>query len=320
MKAIVAILTLVASTTLGFTYKNDPTWSYFKKQFLKSYETVEEEIRRYKIFQENMQVAAYYNDVDSEASYGITKFSDRYPHELLTTLDIPVNRETVSFDTVNVGAVPTSYDWRSKGAVVSVKNQGSCGSCWAFSAVGAAEGAHYIKSGKLVSLSEQELVDCDTTNSGCNGGWPDRALSWAKSNGGFMTETAYPYVGTRSTCKFSSSKAVVKIANVYDFAANNPTKMQEYLMTYGPLAVCVDATKFNSYLSGIMTATGCSSTTVNHAVLLVGWGVDSTTSTKYWIIKNSWGTSWGESGYVRLVRGVNACGVEKYPQGTTTSN
>ena len=318
MKAIVAILTLVAATTFGFTYKNDPTWAFFKKQFLKRYDSVEEEIRRYKIFQDNMQIAAYYNDVDKEASYGMTKFSDKLPGELFTTLTVPANRK-IDTPATNVANVPDEFDWRGS-AVVGVKDQAQCGSCWAFSAVACAEGAHYVKSKSLVSLSEQELVDCDTTNSGCNGGWPDRALNWAKRNGGFMTEADYPYKGYRTTCAFDASKAVVQIASVYDFPAGNPTKMQEYLMTYGPLAIALDASKFNSYLGGIMTATGCSVYTVNHAVLLTGWGVDATTSTKYWIIKNSWGTSWGESGYVRLVRGVNACNVEKYPQGTVTAN
>ena len=264
-----------------------------------------------------MQIAAYYNDIDKGASYGITKFSDKRISEILTNLEVPADRETFSFDTVNVGAVPTSYDWRTKGAVVAVNDQMQCGSCWGFSAVGAAEGAHYIKHMNLISPSEQELVDCDNMDGGCNGGWPNRALYWAKSNGGFMTETVYPYKGVRSTWAFKSPKVVTKVANVFKFEGRQPAKMQEYLMTYGPLSIVLDASKFNSYLSGIMTATGCSTYSVNHAVLLVGWGVDSITSTNYWIIKNSWDTSWGESGYVRLVRGVNACICEEYPVGVT---
>ena len=321
MKAIVALLTLVSATTtvLGFTYKNDPTWSTFKTRFLKRYETVDEEIRRYKIFLENMQLASHYNDIDKEAVYGMTQFSDKLPSELFF--------ETSDFGDDNSGSeiepapeveglggnVPESYDWRTRGGVTGIKNQRQCGSCWAFAAVGCAEGAYFVKTKNLISLSEQELVDCDSTNKGCNGGQAKKALEWAKKKGGFMNETSYPYTAVKGTCVFDSSKALVKIKNVYSVSSKKPAKMQDAIVMYGPLAVSLDAAKFNSYISGIMDGSGCSSSSHNHAVLVVGWGVDATTSTKYWIIKNSWGSYWGESGYVRLVRGSNACAVEKNP-------
>lgn len=328
MKAIFAILTLVAATTLGFTYKNDPAWTTFKSKFLKRYDSLEEEVLRYKVFLENMDLAAQYNDADKGARYGMTQFSDMRASELFPA--VPERDDGSSSDgadpdveaapeTEGVGAVPTAYDWRSKGAVTEVKNQGSCGSCWAFAAAGCAEGAHYVKNAKLVSLSEQEFVDCVTTCYGCSGGWSDKALAWAKKNGGVMTEAAYPYTMGKGTCAFAKAKAAVAIKRVYSLSSKKPVKMQESLILYGPLAVSLDAAKFNAYLSGVMDGTGCSSSSTNHAVLLVGWGVDAATQMDYWIIKNSWGPSWGESGYVRVLRGSNACAVEKSPVAATAS-
>lgn len=331
MKAIVAILTLVASTAFGFTYKNDPTWATFKNKFLKRYDTLEEEIYRYKIFLQNMQLASHYNEREPEASYGMTRFSDKLASELFsfdmsnpptiegitTSLN---DRITLSNNNINNDDddLPESFDWRIKGAVTNVKDQGSCGSCWAFSTVGCTEGAHYVASNKLIALSEQELVDCDNTCLACNGGWVQMAFAWAKSKGGFMNETAYPYTAVKGTCLFDASQAVVRVNDVHIIVPNKPEKMQEYLMTYGPLSVALDASKFHSYLSGIMNGTDCSTLTTNHAVLAVGWGVDSVTGTKYWIIKNSWGPLWGENGYIRIVRGSNACNVERTPVAVTT--
>ena len=327
MKAIVAILTLVATitTTFGFTYKNDPTWASFKTQFLKRYDSVEEEIRRYKIFQENMQLAAYYNDIDKEASYGITPYSDKLPSELFSETadnDDDDDDSSLKFDplpsTLNaVGgiSIPDEFDWRNL-AVVEVKNQGQCGSCWAFATVGCVEGSRFVQTRKLTSLSEQELVDCDSTNNGCNGGQAKKALAWIKKNGGLMSEDNYTYIGRKQTCMFDKSKVVAKVISVFDLGANKPTNMQNFIMIYGPIAVSLDAAKFSAYLGGIMNGSGCSSKSTNHAVLIVGWGVDATSGTNYWIIKNSWGSWWGESGYVRLVRGSNACAVETKPFGS----
>lgn len=322
MRVVVALLSLVAASSLGYTYKNDPSWLTFKTHFFKRYDTIDEEIYRYKIFTENMRLASHYNDNEREANYGMTQFSDKLSTELFTEITTPPNlagtEDAPALPPPLRGEIPTEFDWRAKGAVTDVKNQGSCGSCWAFSAVGCAEGAHFVNTSKLVSLSEQELVDCDGTCMGCNGGWVQMALSWAKSKGGFMTEAAYPYTAVKGTCMFNASQSVVRVTNIYNLLPNRPSKMQEYMMTYGPISVSLDASKFNSYLSGIMNGTDCSVITSNHAVLIVGWGVDSETGTEYWIIKNSWGPLWGENGYIRIVRGTNACNVERAPTAAAT--
>ena len=310
--ALIAATTTTTTTVLGFTYKNDPTWATFKNKFLKRYDTIDEEIHRYKIFLENMRLAAHYNEAEQEASYGMTRYSDKLATELFTEITtppfVPGSIEPAP-EIKGLGEIPDNFDWRLKGAVTHVKDQGSCGSCWAFSAVGCVEGAHFVNTSKLAALSEQELLDCEVTSMGCNGGWAQVALEWAKK--GVMNETDYPYKAVKGTCAFDASKVVAKVTSIYGILPNMPTKMQENMLAHGPISISLDASKFHSYLGGIMNGTDCSKITANHAVLLVGWGVEPTTGTKYWIIKNSWGPSWGENGYIRIVRGSNACNVER---------
>ena len=311
VRTLLALIAAASTTAFGFTYKNDPTWATFKNKYLKRYDTIDEEIYRYKIFLENMELASHYNDAEDEASYGMTQFSDKLSSELYTEITAPpfAARIEPAPEVLGLGELPDNFDWRLKGAVTHVKNQGSCGSCWAFSAVGCVEGAHFVNTSKLVALSEQELLDCELTSMGCNGGWAQVALEWAKK--GVMNETAYPYKAVKGTCAFDESKVVAKVTNIYGIMPNMPSKMQENIVAHGPISISLDATKFHAYLGGIMNGTDCSKITANHAVLLVGWGVEASTGTKYWIIKNSWGPTWGENGYIRIVRGSNACNVER---------
>jgi len=138
-------------------------------------------------------------------------------------------------------------------------------------------------------------------------------MNFIKSHGGSMLESDYPYIGRDGTCKFVASKAKMQVKSVHTFAANNEAKMMNAVHQYGPLAIALDASKFDYYSSGIMNGSGCTAGAPDHGVAVVGWGVEG--STKYWIVRNSWGEDWGEKGYVRIVRGVNACGVEDYPMG-----
>nr|CCA19507.1 cysteine protease family C01A putative [Albugo laibachii Nc14] len=193
--------------------------------------------------------------------------------------------------------LPESVDWVEKGAVTGVKNQGMCGSCWAFSTTGAIEGATFISSGKLVSLSEQELVDCDHNGDhGCNGGLMDHAFSWISEHDGICSEEDYAYIHSQSLCR--SCKPVVS-----------------------PVAVAIDAgdRSFQFYQSGVYNKT-CG-TQLDHGVLTVGYGVED--GQKYWKVKNSWGNSWGEKGYIRLSRDQNGrsgqCGIAMVPSYPTAS-
>jgi len=315
MKAICALLTLAAAAT-ALNHLDDPTWATFKHLHSKTYSSADEEARRYAIFQRNLEAAAQMNRDDAgSATYGITRFSDMEGSEFLQPLAVPQNIQRVSLPVRN--SLPTSFSWIEKGAVNAVKNQASCGSCWAFCAVAAMEGAHFVKHSQLVSLAESQLVDCDKTDHGCNGGWPTTGIDYVISAGGIMSEADYPYKPVQQTCKFDKTKVVAKMAKSITFDAKKPEAMQEAMMKYGPLAVAVDAKKYQSYSSGIMTGSGCNQGRPTHGVTAVGWGEEN--GTKYWIVRNSWGASWGEKGYVRMQRGVNACGVEDYPMGAESA-
>ena len=208
--------------------------------------------------------------------------------------------------------VPTSVDWRTKGAVTSVKDQGSCGSCWSFSTTGALEGAYAIKNSKLVSFSEQQLVDCDYirvggTSLGCNGGDMSSAMDWIGKNNGLCTESAYPYVsGTTQTngacqksCSIVSGSDVSKPVAV---AANSDSAMMTAIAQQ-PVSIAIEADEasFQLYKSGVFT--GSCGTNLDHGVLLVGYG--SSSNGDYYILKNSWSTSWADGGYMYIGRGNN---------------
>lgn len=208
---------------------------------------------------------------------------------------------------------PESLDWRDKGAVNTVKDQGSCGSCWAFSAIAAEEGAYFVSSGTLYRLSEQNLVDCASSCLGCNGGLPELGLGQALNNQGrkFALESDYPYVGHQQSCNFDQSKAVADISAITMYREEK--YIQPNLIKWGPTSVCIDASGqgFMLYTSGIYMGTDCRKLQ-NHAVCVVGYGTEN--DTPYWIVRNSWGKSWGESGYIRMIRDVNVCNI----QGTIT--
>jgi C1A family cysteine protease len=213
-----------------------------------------------------------------------------------------------SIDNTDLTALPASIDWTAKGAVTSVKDQGQCGSCWSFSTTGALEGAYEIKYGSLVSFSEQQLVDCDLgvrLNHGCNGGLMDSAFSWISTNGGLCTESDYPYFsGTTKTngacqtsCKLVSGSEIVKYVDV---SPNSDSAMMTALAQQ-PVSIAIEAdqSSFQLYKSGVFT--GSCGTNLDHGVLVVGYGSDN--GNDFYKVKNSWSTSWGENGYIRLGRG-----------------
>ena len=215
--------------------------------------------------------------------------------------------------------MPAAVDWTTQNAVTPVKNQGSCGSCWAFATTGAIEGIVAIRNRTLLSLSEQQLVDCDKTSSGCEGGWPDRAFAYVNTNNGLCTEAAYPYTAQDGACRSNScvESPLTSITGYYDVPARNDDDALMRAVAQQPVSVAVNANAaFQYYASGVFTAP-CSGS-INHAVLIVGYGITQT-QVPYWKIKNSWGTAWGEAGYIRLLRndsingGAGLCGVNLYP-------
>ncbi|KAI9182756.1 hypothetical protein LWI28_028615 [Acer negundo] len=302
-------------------------FSLFKKRFGKSYDSQEEHDHRFRIFQANLRRAARHQKLDPSATHGVTRFSDLTPAEFrrshlgLRNLRFPKDAQKAPILPTN--DLPEDFDWREKGAVTPVKNQGSCGSCWSFSATGALEGAHFLATGKLVSLSEQQLVDCDhecdpeeagSCDSGCNGGLMNSAFEYTLKAGGLMREEDYPYTGTdRSTCKFDKTKIVSSVAN-FSVVSLDEEQIAANLVKNGPLAVAINAVFMQTYVGGVSCPYICSKH-LDHGVLLVGYGKAGYAPVRlkekpYWIIKNSWGETWGENGFYKICKGRNICGVD----------
>jgi len=228
-------------------------------------------------------------------------------------------RDVVMLDATNA---PASVNWVDAGAVTPVKDQGQCGSCWAFSSTGAMEGAHFLASGELLSFSEQQLVDCAYVkygNYGCSGGLQDNAYKYYAQYSP-MLESDYSYTGTKGSCAYDASKATtVAVTKGTHVAANDKDQMKAAL-AISPLAVAIEADKmvFQTYKSGVLDSTKCG-TSLDHAVLAVGYGTED--GQDYWLVKNSWNTTWGDNGYIKLavVDGEGICGVQEDAEYASTN-
>ncbi|CAA2935376.1 senescence-specific cysteine protease SAG39-like [Olea europaea subsp. europaea] len=289
-------------------------------QYGRQYKNSAEKAMRYKIFKENMEYIETFNKVGTRSyQLGINQFADltnkefqasRNGYKMSPFLKSP---KASLFRYDNMTAAPSSMDWRKKGAVTGVKDQGQCGCCWAFSAVAATEGINQLSTGKLISLSEQELVDCDTSEDmGCNGGLMDNAFQFIIKNQGLTTESNYPYAGTDNSCNSKKEFShAAKITGYEDVPANSESALLKAVAKQ-PVSVAIDASgsDFQFYKSGVFT--GECGTDLDHGVTAVGYGTASD-GTKYWLVKNSWGTSWGENGYIRMQRDIDAeeglCGI-----------
>ena len=293
------------------------------------YQSELEELRRYTIWQSKRAFVEEHNRHVDKFGYmlAVNKFSDLEKDEitaqykgLKVTDQLLITNETKYFKPSNDFhlLVSETVDWRDKGAVTAVKNQGMCGSCWAFSATGAIEGQHFLKNSHLVSLSEQNLVDCaqGLFNSGCNGGVPFAAFNYVRKNGGIDTEESYPYNASDGTCRFSSDSVGATVTGYVIIPSGNESALLEAVITIGPISVSIDAShdSFMHYNSGVYYESVCANSLfhLDHAVLVVGYGTHN--GQDYWLVKNSWGEDWGMDGYIMMARNKNNnCGIATVP-------
>jgi len=308
------------------------TFDDWRQDFGKKYESVEEEYHRFGIFVENVQKIALWNtDSNNGASLRPNQFTDLTTDEFVKYVHGKNGkcfsgsrpRYTIGgkhgAKTEKVSADPASVDWTTQGVVTPVKNQGQCGSCWAFSATGSTECNYAIAHGVLNSLSEQQLVDCSTSegNLGCDGGEMDNAFKYIMKGGGLCTEAEYPYKGVDGTCKASSCGTLYDPIKTYTDVTKRDEQALEAAAAQGCVSVAIEADQFafQYYSSGILT--GTCGTNLDHGVLVVGYGTQS--GQEYWKVKNSWGTSWGENGYVLICKDCNKngdqgeCGINDDP-------
>ncbi|GAU98286.1 hypothetical protein RvY_09451 [Ramazzottius varieornatus] len=299
------------------------SWEKFKDIHGKEY-SGEHDLLRKKVYMTNSQRIAQHNKLYAQGLVSfqmeMNHFGDIAPHEFRKMMNgFQRNyNETKSkshpvFLTPSFTDIPAEVDWRTKGYVTPVKNQGQCGSCWAFSATGALEGQHFKKTGKLVSLSEQQLVDCSGKygNEGCNGGLMDQAFDYVRDNKGLDTEEAYKYEGKDKKCRFKKDAVgATDEGHVDIIPAGDESKLKEAIATVGPISVAIDASQesFQFYSKGVYDEKGCSSEELDHGVLAVGYGSEK--GHDYWLVKNSWGEEWGDGGYIKMTRNKkNQCGI-----------
>nr|AIW01430.1 viral cathepsin protein [Spodoptera frugiperda multiple nucleopolyhedrovirus] len=288
---------------------------YFEKfiaQYNKQYKSEDEKKYRYNIFRHNIESINQKNSRNDSAVYKINRFADMTKNEIvirhtgLASGELGANFcETVVVDGPAQRQRPANFDWRTLNKVTSVKDQGMCGACWAFAGLGALESQYAIKYDRLIDLAEQQLVDCDFVDMGCDGGLIHTAYEQIMRMGGVEQEFDYPYKAERQPCALKPHKFAAGVRNCYRYVLMNEERLEDLLRYVGPIAIAVDAVDLTDYYGGIVSF--CKNNGLNHAVLLVGYGVEN--NVPYWIIKNSWGSDYGEDGYVRVRRGVNSCGM-----------
>ncbi|XP_076136155.1 cathepsin S, ortholog2, tandem duplicate 1 [Alosa pseudoharengus] len=324
LRCALIVVVCLAGTSVALTDSSlDLHWHLWKKTHNKAYDIEAEDATRREIWEKNLQLISLHN---LEVSMGMHTYDlsmnhmgDLTSEEILqrfALLRVPsdLKRDTSAFLGSSGALIPDSVDWRQEGYVTGVKMQGACGSCWAFSAVGALEGQLKKTTGKLVDLSPQNLVDCSSKygNKGCSGGLMHHAFQYVIDNHGIDSDAAYPYQGVEGPCKYKADQRAANCTSYSFVTEDNEEALKQAVATIGPISIAIDATRptFTFFRSGVYNDVSCSQK-VNHGVLAVGYG--TLDGQDYWLVKNSWGVSFGEQGFIRMARNKgNQCGIASY--------
>jgi C1A family cysteine protease len=296
--------------------------------FNKQYATIEEYRAKLNTYRANMEEADRLNALNPSARFGETKFSDiskeefakfyltaQVPDSMPAPKNFSVPRKP--HDMFASGRLmapdPTNYDWGSAGVITPVYNQGQCGSCWAFSATETIESYYAIQGGQLTQLSMEQIVDCDTAgqDQGCGGGFPTGAYQYVQSAGGIDAYANYPYTaggGNSGSCQFFQGSVVTNVASYSSINGESGEYSQLSSASGGPVSICVDASSWQNYQGGVLTSCGNS---VDHCVQLTGY-YNYGSSNAYWNVRNSWGTDWGQNGYIWIAIGQDLCSIGDY--------
>eukprot|EP01127_Copromyxa_protea_P003288 TRINITY_DN13121_c0_g1_i1.p1 TRINITY_DN13121_c0_g1~~TRINITY_DN13121_c0_g1_i1.p1 ORF type:complete len:365 (-),score=100.08 TRINITY_DN13121_c0_g1_i1:41-1114(-) len=348
MQLVFALVACFAFVAFANIDEERDLFENFIQQHGRVYSKEGEKEYRFKVFQSSLERVKLLNANSKHAKFGINKYADLTAEEFKKQMLMPSTSaaalaqsclahgvDAPQYSAQQIADLPSSFDWRTtggkdnKGVVTAVKNQGQCGSCWTFSTSGNIEGQYALKGNPLTELSEQILVDCSHScsmedgqsvcNSGCDGGWQWTAFYDVLSWGGLQTEAEYPYTGVTGTCTMKKSQLIAPIKNFTCISgpnAANEEQLRAFLYHNGPVSIALDAGLLQLYFGGIVDpffpSLECDPNTLDHALLIVGWGQERNwigEMTPYWIVKNSWGADWGDSGYFLIARNLNMCGV-----------
>jgi len=314
MKTLI-LLALCACALAYSESEYQSAFTFWMQEWGRSYNHQEFQ-HRYRVFRNNLDFIEAHNKANKGFTVALNEFADISSSEfqriyLGTKVNVPHVAVLPSLKNLKL---PASFDWRQQGAVTPIKNQGQCGSCWSFSTTGSVEACHFFATKKLVGLSEQNLVDCSTSqgNQGCDGGLMTQAMDYIISNKGIDTEASYPYTAEDGTCVFNPANVGATMKSYTNVKTGSEVDLQTKV-AMGPTSVAIDAShsSFQFYSSGVYNEPDCSTSQLDHGVLAVGWGVDS--GSDFWLVKNSWGTSWGMKGYIEMTRdttgNTNQCGI-----------